>query len=97
MNDIKNDVMGQLTDHMAGILTECHQDRGMEFPFIVCAIAPNGVISAFRVYGDEREPDVLVDVKPGAMMKAPINVVIVSRDGDAARVAITASGPTRLH
>jgi hypothetical protein len=75
-------------------LDECLR-RGMHEPFIIVVVGLNGVIFAARVPANTADPaEVLVDCADDAIIAVPINVMIVDRTGEAARVVVTATGKT---
>jgi hypothetical protein len=47
-----------LFEHATAALNAC-VDRGMQLPFILCAVAPNGSVAAIRT--DGVEPELLAD------------------------------------
>ena len=62
-------------------------ENGMKLPFIVSAISANGSVLVIRV-NDGREPDTLAHNFQNDAFKTPINLMVVDRDGEAARVVI---------
>ena len=65
-------------------------ERGMQHPFVFCAVGPNASILVMRFYGDRAEPDVLAEryEDDDGIMALPINIMIVSQDNEAVRVVI---------
>jgi hypothetical protein len=52
--------MDELSDYVVEIFDKCEQ-RGMQVPFIVCAVSPNGSVVCARVYRDGGGPDILAE------------------------------------
>jgi hypothetical protein len=58
--------------------------RNMKFPLILCAVASNGVVQAYKVHAPGRALwDLAGNSEPDAFMRFPINLMIVDRSGEA--------------
>src|SRR5215831_2827982 len=68
-----------------------------QLPFILCAAGINGAILALRFHGPGREPEILAEHYPGPVFGVPINIMVVDRSGDAARITITKGGNATWH
>jgi hypothetical protein len=61
--------------------------RNMKFPLVLCAVAPNGTIQAYKVHDPGRALWQLAGhSEPGDFRQWPINLMIVDRTGEAMRV-----------
>jgi hypothetical protein len=84
-------VAGQSMDNLEvmfeRMLEECIEQRKMKFPLILCAVASNGVVQAYKVHGPGRALWQLTGhSEPNDVMQWPINLMIVDRTGEAMRV-----------
>jgi hypothetical protein len=79
------------------ILTKCIAD-GMKYPLLLCAAgAESSHVLVARVH-QSGETELLTEAPPGrrVMMKAPINVMVVDKNGEAVHTKLNApndSGP----
>jgi hypothetical protein len=80
--------MEELQEHFVEALSHCI-DIGMKLPFIVCAISPNGSVLVTRI-NEGRGPDTLAQHFENGAFRAPINIMVVDHDGEAARVVLNA-------
>jgi hypothetical protein len=78
--------MEELQEDIAEILSHCI-DKGMKLPLILCSIGINGSVLVVRV-NDGREPDTLAEYLENDAFNLPINIMVIDRDGEAARVVI---------
>lgn len=78
--------MEELREHLVEALEHCI-DIGMKLPFIVCAVSPNGSVLAIR-YNEGRGPDPLAQHFENEAFTTPVNIMVVDRDGKAARAVI---------
>jgi len=62
-------------------------DIGMKQPCILCAVSPNGSVLAMR-FNEGHDPDPLTEPFENDTFPAPLNVMVVDRDGKAMRVVI---------
>jgi hypothetical protein len=84
---------------MSEILKQC-LDHGMGFPFIVCAVSPNGNVFARRLPGPEPGGDQqLTDHTEDDTFDFPIQIMILDTAGSAAWVTLTRNKgePVILH
>jgi hypothetical protein len=90
--------MEELLQELQDILTEAFNQciaHGMKLPFIVSAISINGSVLVLRV-NDGRGPDMLAEHFEDDVFTSPVNLMVVDRHGEAARVLIAASGKISL-
>ena len=83
--------LGGLSDQLTEILTKC-QERGMQMPFIACALSPNGGVYCMRVHGGGVAPDILAKHFEPEGFRVPMTIVVVDQNNEAARIAIEAEG-----
>ena len=60
---------------------------GMKQPCILCAVSPNGSVLAMR-FSEGHSPDPLTGPFENDTFTAPLNLMVVDRDGKAMRVVI---------
>ena len=58
---------------------------GMKQPCILCAVSPNGSVLAMR-FNEGHDPDSLTEPFANDTFMAPLNLMVVDRDGKAMRV-----------
>src|SRR5262249_21994440 len=83
--------MEWLGDTLIEIYDQC-EERGMELPFIVCSVSPNGSALVLRVKGDGSPADVLAEHFEPAGFVLPMTIAIVDQRNEAARVTLNAPG-----
>ena len=67
--------------------------RDMKFPLIVCAVASNGAIQAYKVHAPGRALwELAGHSEPDAFMGFPINLMVVDRTGEAMLVRFEIEG-----
>jgi hypothetical protein len=67
--------------------------RGMKFPLILCAVASNGAIQAYKIHAPGRALwDLAGNCEPDAFMRFPINLMIVDRTDKAMLVRLEVEG-----
>ena len=71
-----------LFEHATAALNACI-DRGMQLPFILCAVAPNGSVAAIRTDGVERE--LLVEHIEPEGFRLPITILVLDHAGEAGK------------
>ena len=76
-----------LFEHATAALNACI-DRGMQLPFILCAVAPNGSVAAIRTDGVERE--LLVEHIEPEGFRLPITILVLDHAGEVACITIDA-------
>ena len=76
-----------LFEHATAALNAC-VDRGMQLPFILCAVAPNGSVAAIRTDGVERE--LLVEHIEPEGFRLPITILVLDHAGEVACITIDA-------
>ena len=62
-------------------------DIGMKQPCVLCAVSPNGSVLAMR-FSEGHDPDPLMEPVENDAFTAPLNLMVVDRDGKAMRVVI---------
>src|SRR6185295_12611864 len=62
-------------------------DIGMKQPCILCAVSPNGSVLAMR-FNEGHDPDPLTEPFENDTFTAPLNLMVIDRDGKAMRVVI---------
>lgn len=80
----------QLHELLVKALTQC-QENGMQLPFVVCTVGTNGSVLVTRV-NDGRKPDTLAEHFVDQAFTTPVNVMVVDRSGEAARIVIQGGG-----
>jgi len=83
MDELLRDVLRQCVEH------------GMQPPFILCVVSPNGSVMVMRT--DGAHPEILAEHTEGAGFSIPINCMVVDRAGAAAHITIEPSGATSFH
>jgi len=81
--------MVDLLEHLSEALEAC-VERGMQLPFIMCAISPNGSVLNMRVHGGGIDPDVLAEHYEEEGFRTPMTIAVVDQTGEAVRIGITA-------
>src|SRR5262245_11615328 len=76
-----------LFEHATAALNAC-VDRGMQLPFILCAVAPNGSVAAMRTDGVEQE--LLVEHIEPEGFRLPITILVLDHAGEVACITIDA-------
>ena len=76
-----------LFEHATAALNAC-VDRGMQLPFILCAVAPNGSVAAIRT--DGVEPELLVEHIEPEGFRLPIIILVLDHAGEVACITIDA-------
>jgi hypothetical protein len=76
-----------LFEHATAALNACI-DRGMQLPFILCAVAPNGSVAAIRTDGVEQE--LLVEHIEPEGFRLPITILVLDHAGEVACITIDA-------
>jgi hypothetical protein len=79
--------MDELSDYVVEIFDKC-EERGMQVPFIVCAVSPNGSVVCARVYRDGGGPDILAEHFEAEGYRLPMTCMVLDRNNEAARVTI---------
>jgi hypothetical protein len=87
--------MEQLTDFLAATLEAC-VDRGMQLPFVVCAVARNYSVLAMRVNGAGTDGEVLAEHFENDAFELPINIMVVSQNNEAVRLTIEQEGGGKI-
>lgn len=77
----------ELSDYVVEIFDKC-EERGMQVPFIVCAVSPNGSMVCARVYRDGGGPDILAEHFEAEGYRLPMTCMVVDQNNEAARVTI---------
>ncbi len=71
--------------------------RDMKFPLIVCAVASNGAMQAYKVHAPGRALwELAGHSEPDAFMRFPINLMIVDLTGKAMLVRFEVEGAAFL-
>jgi hypothetical protein len=78
--------MADLTEWLREALDTCIE-RGMQLPFIVCSISPNGSVVCMRVHGMGRDPDILAEHYE-TVFRTPITIAVVDQTGEAVRITV---------
>jgi hypothetical protein len=76
----------ELTDTFDDVFNQC-LERGMQLPFVICAVSRNGSALVTRASGGN-ETDILAEHTEGMGFTLPINVMVLSQDNRAVRVTI---------
>ena len=85
------EMMEELSSHVIDALEDC-LERGMQPPFVMCAVSANGSVSATRLVSPETEMETLAEHFEEDGFRTPINIMIVDQAGNAVRVKITTPG-----
>ena len=88
--------MNDLSEILGDVLHEC-LDHGMQLPFIMAAVSPNGcaVIVRFEQGNDEEvEATFLAEHTEVSGVVMPINVMVTDQTGEAVRIKIDQDGTT---
>ena len=76
----------ELSENLREVLIACIR-RGMQLPFIVCAVSPNGSVYCIRCNG-EAEPDMLAyHVEPEGF-RLPVTFMVADQTGAAVRISV---------
>jgi len=81
-------MLEEIREHLAEAMNHCIA-LGMKPPFILCAVSPNGSVIVMR-FNEGRDPDPLAQHFENDTFTMPINIMVVDRSGEAARVEIRA-------
>jgi len=80
------------------ILEECIEQRKMKFPLVLCAVAANGAILAYKIHNPGRALWQLAGhSEPGDFLQWPINLMVVDRTGEAMRVKFDVNEGVTFH
>jgi hypothetical protein len=85
-----------LTAFMVEGLERC-LEKGMQLPFIICAISPNGSAYVGRFSGPGESPETLTQHIEDAGFSLPMTIAILDQAGDAVRLGISSSGQRAWH
>jgi hypothetical protein len=77
-----------LSEAITEVLQECIA-RGMQSPFVVSAMSPNGSVTAFRFLGPSEEMETLAEHFEDEGFVLPINIIVMDQAGAAERVVIS--------
>jgi hypothetical protein len=83
----------ELTDWLRDVFTHCDQ-IGMGLPFTVVTVTNNHIIYGVLIPGGDEPVVELVPMSHVRDMELPINIMIVDKNGEAARATIT--GPDQI-
>jgi len=84
----------KMDELLRDVLRQC-VEQGMQPPFILCVVSPNGNVMVMRTDGEH--PEILAEHTEGAGFSTPINCMVVDRAGAAAHITIEPSGATAFH
>ena len=76
----------KMEEYFQKALSHCI-DIGMKQPCILCAVSPNGSVLAMR-FNEGHDPDALTEPFENDTFAAPLNLMVVDRDGKAMPVVI---------
>ena len=79
-------VMDELSEALREVLMACIQ-RGMQLPFIVCAVSPNGSVYCIRCNA-EAEPEMLAQHVESEGFRPPVTFMVVDQVGAAVRASV---------
>jgi hypothetical protein len=70
--------------------------QGLELPWIVCLVSPNGCTTVMRMHDKEMPGDVLAEHLEPEGFQLPMTIVVVDRHNVVANVRIEVSGEQLL-
>ena len=68
------------SDELADILDECLA-KGMQMPFVIAAVSPNGSVYATRFSAPGALPETLAEHCEGEGFSLPVNVLVLDQTG----------------
>jgi hypothetical protein len=84
--DAEREGIDELSANLREVLVACIQ-RGMQLPFIVCAVSPNGSVYCIRCNG-EAEPDMLAHHVEPEGFRRPVTFMVVDQIGAAIHISV---------
>jgi hypothetical protein len=95
MADFVAETEEDIRNAIAEILKEC-EDEGMAFPVILCAISPNGSISANRIDGLGGTETLAEHVEDG-VFTTPMTFIVLDQNNVAAHIRLNHGGQMTRH
>jgi hypothetical protein len=80
---------------IAGILRECLQE-GMEPPFVLCSISPNGSLLGMRI-SDKGHTELLAEHFEPEGFRLPMTIVVLDQKNNGFRMVLDGTGKTTRH
>jgi hypothetical protein len=85
------DLEAELKEAFQEALDGCLK-RGMQLPFIVCAVSLNGSVICMRANGMSADTDLLAEHYEGLGFLLPVNIMVIDKTGEAARIVFAIEG-----
>jgi GTP cyclohydrolase II len=77
------------------VFERCHE-QGLELPWIVCLVSPNGCTTVMRIHSKEMPGDVLAEHLEPEGFQLPMTIVVVDQRNVVVNVRIEVSGEQLL-
>jgi hypothetical protein len=87
--------MEDLDETLQEVFERCHE-QGLELPWIVCLVSPNGCTTVMRIRDKEMSGDVLAEHSEPEGFQLPMTIVVVDQRNVVVPVRIDVSGKQLL-